>query len=69
MGMQIGFETPSGDACWFSDFDASAEWTFQRRETPHDRALRLRVSTRRSAVDQCSLRELQRGREGRHAGA
>jgi hypothetical protein len=43
MGMQIGFETDAGNAYWFSDFDASVEWTYQRRDTPHDCALRLRA--------------------------
>jgi hypothetical protein len=43
MGMQIGFLADNGDAYWFSDYDASVEWTFQRRDTPHDCALRLRA--------------------------
>lgn len=43
MGMQIGFATDSGDAYWFADIDASVEWTYQRRDAPHDCALRLRA--------------------------
>lgn len=43
MGMQIGFLADSGDAYWFSDHDASVEWTYQRRAAPHDCALRLRA--------------------------
>lgn len=43
MGMQIGFLADSGDAYWFSDHDASVEWTYQRRDAPHDCALRLRA--------------------------
>jgi hypothetical protein len=43
MGMQIGFQTDAGDAYWFSDHDASVEWTYQRRDAPHDCSLRLRA--------------------------
>jgi hypothetical protein len=43
MGMQVGFLASSGDAYWFSDHDASAEWAYQRRNAPHDCALRLRA--------------------------
>ena len=43
MGLQVGFAADSGDAYWFSDFEASVEWTFQRLETTHDCALRLRA--------------------------
>lgn len=43
MGMQIGFMADTGDAYWFSDHDASVEWTYQRRSAPHDCALRLRA--------------------------
>jgi hypothetical protein len=43
MGMQIGFLASGGNAYWFSDFDASVEWTYQRRDAPHDCALRLRA--------------------------
>jgi hypothetical protein len=42
MGMQVGFLADSGDAYWFSDPDASVEWTYQKRDAPHDCALRLR---------------------------
>jgi hypothetical protein len=43
MGMQVGFLSESGDAYWFSDHDASVEWTYQRRAAPHDCVLRLRA--------------------------
>jgi hypothetical protein len=43
MGLQVGFLADSGHAYWFSDHDASVEWTFQRRDAPHDCALRLRA--------------------------
>jgi hypothetical protein len=43
MGMQVGILADSGDAYWFSDHDASVEWTYQRREAPHDCSLRLRA--------------------------
>jgi hypothetical protein len=43
MGLQVGFLAESGHAYWFSDHDASVEWTFQRRDAPHDCALRLRA--------------------------
>jgi hypothetical protein len=42
MGMQVGLLADSGDAYWFSDHDASVEWTYQRRDAPHDCSLRLR---------------------------
>jgi hypothetical protein len=42
MGMQVGFMADNGNAYWFSDPDASVEWSLQNRETPHDCALRLR---------------------------
>ena len=43
MGLQVGFLADSGHAYWFSDHDASVEWTYQRRDAPHDCALRLRA--------------------------
>jgi hypothetical protein len=43
MGLQVGFLAESGHAYWFSDHDASVEWTYQRRDAPHDCALRLRA--------------------------
>jgi hypothetical protein len=43
MGMQVGFMAASGDAYWFSDHDASMEWSVQGRQGPHDCALRLRA--------------------------
>jgi hypothetical protein len=41
MGMQFGFMADSGNAYWFSDHDASMEWSVQGRAAPHDCALRL----------------------------
>jgi hypothetical protein len=41
MGMQIGFIAESGNAYWFSDHDASVEWSLSRADKPHDCALRL----------------------------
>jgi hypothetical protein len=43
MGMQFGFMAESGNAYWFSDHDASMEWSVQRRAAPHDCSLRLRA--------------------------
>jgi hypothetical protein len=43
MGMQFGFVAESGNAYWFSDHDASMEWSVQGRAAPHDCALRLRA--------------------------
>jgi hypothetical protein len=43
MGLQVGFLADSGHAYWFSDHDASVEWTYQQRDAPHDCALRLRA--------------------------
>lgn len=43
MGLQVGFLAESGHAYWFSDHDASVEWTYQNRDAPHDCALRLRA--------------------------
>lgn len=43
MGMQVGFLADSGDAYWFSDSDASVEWSQLALDTPHDCALRLKA--------------------------
>jgi hypothetical protein len=43
MGMQVGFLADNGDAYWFSDHDASVEWSLKPGAGPHDCALRLRA--------------------------
>lgn len=43
MGMSVGFLADSGDAYWFSDADASMEWSVQNRDAPHDCSLRVKA--------------------------
>jgi hypothetical protein len=43
MGMRVGFLADSGDAYWFSDPQASVEWSTRLIDAPHDCALRLRA--------------------------